>query len=247
MNKSGILVDFPGLAGAKSPQDVVVFFDDFLGASWNTSADAAVWNETLVAQAATGLSILDGTDDAEDEAGGVLCIETEATADDGENLQVNGHAFHFADGYPLYYEARLNIKDVSNMDLFIGLSVTDAEIITGGASDRCGFELSGGTLSYLSENTTAQKTVDTAITETDDQWIRVAFLWDGDNELKFYIDDDDDGEFTHLGTLKADVTAHYVCQDMMLTPTIEAIVGTTATTEIAYVDYVYCAQQRYKA
>jgi len=138
------------------PQDVTVFHDDFIGANWSETADAAIWNETLVAQAATGLTILDGTDDAEDEAGGVLKITTEATVNDGENLQVNGESFHLDGSYPLYFETRINVADVSNLEYFIGIAQTDAEIISGGIQNRVGFEMLAGVLSFVSEETSAK-------------------------------------------------------------------------------------------
>lgn len=247
MLESSIIANFPGIANARMPDDVVIFFDDFLGLDSSASADLATWLSTVVAQAATGLSILDGTDDAEDEAGGVLKMTTEATAADGENMQVNGEAFHLADGYPLIFKARFNIQDVSNSDFFIGLAQTDAEIITGGVANRIGFELAAGTLNFVSEDATAQKTVDTVITETDDQWVRVMFTWDGDDNVAIYIDDDDDGDYKCVDILQASVTADYIPQAIMTTPTIEHISGTTASAESAYVDYIYVAQQRYRA
>jgi len=246
--RCGIPVNFPGFQNAMIPQDVVMFFDDFLSCSWATIAngtdEAMTWKSTVVAQAATGLTILSGTDAAEDEAGGVLSIETEATANDGENLQVHGESFHLDGGYPLYFESRLLVKDVSNLDMFIGISQTDAEIFTGGVSNRVGFELSAGTLSFVSEDATVQKTTACDITEADDDWIRVAFFWDG-LRLIASVDTDDNGTFTHQATHVAATTADYVPQAIFMTPTIEAIVGSTGTAEILYVDYVLCMQQRF--
>ena len=246
--RCGVPVIFPGFHNARIPQDVVYFFDDFLSCSWSVIAngtdEAMKWKSTVVAQAATGLTILSATDGAEDEAGGVLSIETEATADDGENLQVHGESFHLDGGYPLYFECRLLVKDVSNLDFFVGISQTDAEIITGGVANRVGFELSGGTLSFVSEDGSSQKTTDTAIVEADDDWIRVAFFWDG-LKLIASVDTDDNGTYRHVATHVAAVVADYVPQAIMMTPTIEAIVGSTATTEIMYVDYIQVVQQRF--
>lgn len=251
MDRSSILADFPGLVNARIPQDVYVFFDDFLGTCFadDGTAEQSVWLKTEIATQAVGqCTILDGTDDAEDEAGGILKVTTGATADEGDNLQVNGEAFHLADGYPLYFEARVNVADVSNLDFFIGLATTDGEIITGSKTteiNRIGFELEAGVISALSSTTTLEKRVNTNITETDDDWIRIAFLWDGDNKVTFYVDTNDNGEFTLKAVLHPDTTADYVQQAIMFTPTIEAITGTTATAEFMYVDYIYCAQQRY--
>ena len=245
----GIPIDFEGFQNARNPQDVCVFLDDFVGASWSTTADAAIWNETLIAtQASTG-ACLDGTDAAQDEACGALKVTTDASADEGDNFQVNGEMFHLENdtGLPLYFEARINVQDVSNLDCFVGLSVTDAEIITGGVTDRVGFELASGTLSAITEKDSTQETTDTAITETDDQWVRVAFFFDGTDKVIFSVDDDDDGVFSYVCTRDIDTSTDDVPNDMMMTPTIEAITGTTATAESMYVDYVLCMQARYHA
>lgn len=248
MDKASILTNFPGLAAARTPQDVAVFFDDFLGQSWNEgtgTAEAGPWLYTNVGGGAV-LTGAAGTDDAEDEAGGLLSVVTVASADDGANLQVSGTSFHMADDYPLYFETRLNVSDVSNADMFIGLAVADTAIVGDAVTDRVGFELVEGVLSAISENTNVQKTVGTDITETDDDWIRLAFLWDGDDKLTFWVDTDDDGCFDkEVTTLLASTTAHYVVQDMMMTPTIEVITGTTASAATLLVDYVLCAQQRF--
>lgn len=246
MEKNGPLVKFPGFAGGTAV-DVVTFFDDFLGVTWDTQADSTgnVWLATAVAGGAA-VTANDGTDGAEDEAGGVCLITTVGTADDGYNMQVQGHAFHLDGGYPLYFETRLNVGDVSNLDMFIGLSVVDTEIFTGGAANRIGFELSAGTLSVVSEDATAQKTVDCGITEADDDWIRLAMYWDG-LKAHFYVDTDDSGDFNkHVTSLTAATTADYVPQAFMLTPTIEAITGATATAETLKVDYVLCQQERFR-
>ena len=246
--RCGIPVNFPGFHNAMIPQDVVMFFDDFLSCSWATIAngtdEAMTWKSTVIAQAATGLDIIAATDGAEDDAGGVLTITTEATANDGENLQVHGESFHLDGGYPLYFEARIKTDDVSNLDFFVGLAQTDAEIFTGGVDNRVGVELSAGTLSFVSEDATSQKTTACSITEADDDWIRVAFFWDG-LRLIASVDTDDNGTFTHQATHIAATEADYVPQAIMMTPTIEAVLGSTATAEIFYIDYFLVMQQRF--
>jgi len=239
----GIPVDFEGFQNARSPRDVVVFFDDFLGASWSSSADAAKWNYTLITTQATLPTCLDGTDAAEDEAGGILKLGVDNTADEGINMQVNGEQFHLDGGYPLYFEVRVNAASILDIDWFIGLAQTDAEIITGGVTNRVGFESVIGTMSFVSEDADSQKTVGTAITEAADDWIRLAFFWDG-KKLHFSVDINDNGEFEYKGCLVAATTAHYVPQAIMMTPTIEAIVAATGGTYL-YVDYVLCMQQRF--
>ena len=245
MDRSSILANFPGIAAARLPQDVYVFFDDFLGAQFSSTTDAAIWNQTLIATQATTAAILDGTNEAMDEAGGILNLVTDATADEGNNLQVNGEAFGLEAGYPLYFETRINVGDISNVDMFIGLSHTDAEIVTTGLNDGVGFLLEAGVLYAHAAKDSTEKSVDCAITEADDDWIRLAFEYDGADTVRFYVAPSDTNEFTLKTTMLLSTVAHYLPDNEMLTPTIEAITGATATAEKMYVDYVYCAQLRY--
>lgn len=244
MNSSSIMAQFPGFENARIPQDLFVFFDDFLGAAWSATDDAAKWEYTAVTGGGTYV-IGDGTDTYRDEAGGFALITPVASTDDGVNLQCPGKAFHLEDGNALYFEARINNQDISNLDFFIGLSIEDEEIVSTGLADGFGFVMEAGVLSAVSANTTA-KTVGTDITEDDDDWIRLAFFWDGSNELIAYVDTNDDGNFDkEIYRFQADVTADYVSTDKMLTPTIEAITGTSAEADVLWVDYVYVAQTRF--
>jgi hypothetical protein len=243
--KCGIPVMFEGFLNPRTPQDVVVFFDDFLGSSHggDAVADLDIWEQNYITTQATLATILDGTDAAEDEAGGVLVVTVDNTADEGINLQVAGEAFHLDGGYPLYFEARVNASSIVDIDWFIGISQADEEIITGGVSNRVGFESLIGTMSFISEDATNQKTVDTSITEGADDWIRLAFFWDG-LLLHYAVDTNDNGEFEYKGYLTAATTADYVPQAIMMTPTIEAIVAATGGATL-YVDYILVMQQRY--
>ena len=170
-------------------------------------------------------------------------VAVDDTADEGINLQVCGEAFHLDGGYPLYFEARINAASILDIDWFIGLSQADEEIITGGVQNRVGFESVIGTMSFVSEDAGSQKTVDCSITEAADDWIRLAYYWDG-TLLHYAVDTNDNGEFEYKGYLTAATTADYVPQAIMMTPTIEAIVAATGSTHL-YVDYILVMQQRF--
>jgi hypothetical protein len=236
---------FEGFLNPRTPQDVVVFFDDFLGVTvgGDAVADLDIWEQNYITTQSTLAVVLDGTDGSEDEAGGILKVAVDDTADEGLNMQVAGEAFHLDGGYPLYFEARVNAASILDIDWFIGLAQADEEIITGGVSNRVGFESLIGTMSFISEDATNQKTVNTDITEAADDWIRLAFFWDG-LLLHYAVDTNDNGEFEYKGYLTAATTADYVPQAIMMTPTIEAIVAATGSTHL-YVDYILVMQQRF--
>jgi len=240
-------VDFEGFLHARMPQDVTVFFDDFHGISKSASADAAVWFEYLITTQATTTTILDGTDGAEDEAGGVVKLACDGTAEEGLNLQVNGEAFHLADGYPLYFEARVNAASILDCSWFVGLSCADAtmEVCTDDTVDNIGFMSSTGVMAFVAtKDSGTTKSVGCDITEGADDWIRVAFFWDGVDKVHYSVDINDKGEFEYKGYLDADTAAHMVAQDAMMTPVIECVAVATGSTHL-YCDYILVMQQRF--
>jgi len=254
-----------GFANARIPQDVFCFFDDFMGCSWALDADtvsgtsgtgANTWDLTDVStSAATTHAIVDADDLYPSTLGGILRITTTVTVDAGVNLQVAGTHFLIQEdlGLPLYFECRFRTADVSNCDIYIGLADVDTEIITTGADDCVGFLLESGVLYAATAKTSVEKNTDCAITETDGAaasnagWIRAAFYFDGDNTVSFFVDENDDGEFVHVVDRKVATGTDYIPDDEAMTPTIEVITGTTATAEVADIDYVFCMQQRRKA
>lgn len=262
---SSLPVNFEGFLNARVPDDVFVFYDDFMGCSWAIDLESESGTATYTGHrwlytdvgvsAATALSLVDATYTAKSTLGGILRITTTATADGGANLQVNGTPFLIDEdcGLPLVFKTRFRTADVSNADIAIGLSAVDAEIITTGADDFVGFLLESGTLYTHCAESSKEYSVDTGITEadgattTDTGWIRAMFVFDGDNTVSFFVDSDDDGEYDFVNSVNVGTTLHYLPDDVTLTPTIEVITGTTVTAETADIDYVYCAQQRYHA
>ncbi len=263
-NHASLPVNFEGLINARQPQDVFTFFDDFMGCSWALDADSvaitsgtasAIWDYTAVVDDGGGLACADAGFAYKSVLGGVLRITTVGTVDTGHNLQVAGTQFLIDQdiNLPLYFEARFRVEDVSNTDVFIGLSAVDTEIVNAGLVDGTGFLLEEGVLSVHSAESDAEKSTASGVTMADGTaasnagWIRVAFFFDGKDSVSFFIDGNDDGTFDYITTLTVSSTLDYLPDDQALTPTIEMIVGATASAEVMDVDYVYCAQQRYHA
>jgi hypothetical protein len=249
---------------ARNPQDVFVFFDDFLGCTYaldqdDVSLTTTTAGQTWVYHAAAGggatAELVDASYNYLSTLGGVLRVTTIASPDDGGNFQVNGTPFVIdADcGLPLYFEARFRTADVSNTDYCVGLSAVDEEIITSGADDFVGFLLESGVLYTHCAESSKEYSVDSAITEADGAagsnagWVRGKFTFDGNDKVSFFIDDDDDGEFDLVNSVTVSTTLHYLPDDVTLTPTIEVITGTTYSAETFDIDYILCAQQRYHA
>lgn len=245
MNYASILTNFPGIAAARIPQDVHVFFEDFR-APLIGAALATKWLWTACSgQSATGLSAFAGTDNVQALAGGILKMTAEATLADGDNITVHGESFQIKDGYPLYFEVRFQAVVIADSNAWIGLTNSDVDCIEGSVAESVGFEIKAGSI-YITSSHTSEKQTDTGIDLTAAVFVRLAFFFDGVDTIHFYVDIDDDGDFAYVGSKTVSTTAEYVPENVMLTPTLEHVsAGTNSPT--AYADYVLCAQQRYRA
>lgn len=253
MYNSGLLAQFPGFAAARCPQDLITFFDDFIG----YTAGATTVTTWLSTAAGAGSSAVTTTMTAATPAtaGGILTLTPGTTAADTLTLQVEHSCFHISDGYPLFMEARFAIPTPGGTNpeevTFIGLATLDTTPLD--ATDKLGWDYpltttTMSTLNFTSKNTSGTKTIDTLITESDGLWIRARLYWDGENTITCWIDDNDSGDFKLVGQVKQDVTADYVpTAGNALTPTIAIKNGATAGTGTWLVDYIFVAQQRYKA
>ncbi len=263
-NRGSLPVNFEGFINARMPQDVFTFFDDFMGPTASIEPDTDMitdgtspcgpWTYTAVAGGAT-VALVDATNAYYSTLGGILRITTVASIDDGGNFQVAGTQFTFDKdcGLPLYLEARFRTSDISNTDMFVGLSHVDTEICSTGVNDGVGFKMVAGVLYAHSAKNSLERSVDTGITEADGAagsnagWIRVALYFDGKDKVSFWVDGNDDGEFDFVTTLTVETTLDYISDDEPMTPTIEVIAGTTHSAGVFDIDYILVQQQRFHA
>ncbi len=254
-NKAGLLANFPGLVAANMPQDCYVFFDDFLGSSISETAEVSKWLASPISgQSVHGCTILDVSDAASmDECGGWLVMATEATTLDGNCLQVNGAAFIIKPGYPLYLETRFAVADVSHSQIFIGLCIPSTDILANAEDDYIGYQSKLGVASFVSREGDSEKlTTITALSDKTTGTIgnvhRFAMYYDGVDTIYIYQDIADDGTFVLVATRTKSTAAHYVPENVGLSPSIELCNhASTGTIETLYVDYILVAQSRYKA
>lgn len=162
--------------------DVVKYIDDFVRAD----PDAA-WDDWTVTRVEGGAG--ESTIAAGDAGNGTMLLTTDAAENDGLNCQLLGESFKFETGKPLYFGARIQgINDVDQTDLFIGLAITDTDIL-GGVTDRIGFESLDETaaLSFVIEKDNAQTTVSAIGTLVDATAVILEFFWDG-AALEVFVD-----------------------------------------------------------
>lgn len=245
----GIPVDFEGFKHCRRPQDVIVFFDDFLGGDVSATAELSTWLETKIG-AATGVAIFDATSAEQERCGGWVSLTPEGTDNDCVNLTVNGEHFQLDQGYPIYFETRVYDPDISDTEWWVGLTESDTEIISGGiAGDAIGFECSeAGALSAVTVNGGTEEKVATGDTVANGDIWRLAFYYDGVDTIYFYTAEcsasSNTGELVEVDTRdRATVTDDFP-EDTMLTPTIEVTANGAQTNDAVYFDYVYVCQPR---
>jgi hypothetical protein len=157
--------------------NVVKYIDDFTSIPTDdTTGDPTAWTMTVV-EAGTGDTLVSSGN----AGNGTLLITTAGNEDDQANLQLKGESFKFEADKPMYFGARIQgISDVDQTDLFIGLAITDTDIL-GGVAERIGFESLDATaaLSFVLEEATTQTTVAAIGTLADDTAVILEFYWDG--------------------------------------------------------------------
>src|SRR3990167_4401864 len=114
--------------------DVIKSLNDFLPGVHSSGEMDLDWAVTRVETGGgeSTFAIIDG-------AGGIARITTDAFENDGINAQAIGEAFKLASGNVLYFGARAKISEATELDFFLGLAITDTDIL-GGVTDRIGFE-----------------------------------------------------------------------------------------------------------
>jgi len=179
----------------------------------NTTGDPTGWTMTVVEAGAGGDSTVAlGT--------GHLLITTDNADNDGVNLQLKGEAFVPTASKPLYFGVKLQINDVDQTDILVGLCITDTTMLAG-MTDGIYFE---------SVDESALISCVTEVGSTETQTDSVGTLVDGaDIILEFYAEDATSIKFFINGVLVATHTAGITAEP--LTPSIHFLTGeTTANT-----------------
>lgn len=242
----GLPVMFEGLDHADCRQ-IPTFWDDFLDTSISASAEVSRWKATYNDDGDAAL--LDGTDASQEFSGGIVAMGVGGTVSDGSSMLVNGEAWQIADGHELYFEARWTNTD-TDISTFVGLSNFDTTtlddthgVIIAADASFMGFRTTGAVLATHVSNTTANTDNISGITIAALTWNRGAIHFDGIDTIRFYFAQDDD-ELKLVNTLTLSEATDYIPDDIMLTPTLEAVEQTGAGTGFMYVDYVLCQQAR---
>ncbi|RJQ29210.1 hypothetical protein C4571_02130 [Candidatus Parcubacteria bacterium] len=205
--------------------DVVKYCNHFV----NLPVDDTTGNPTEFTTTETGVNtvVISTT------AGGRLLLTTGATENNGISMQLTGEAFKLESNKPLYFGTKLQVNDADQVDLFIGLCITDTDL-AGGMTDGVYFESldESASISCVTEKDSTETQTDSTGTLVDATDKTLEFYWDGSTYIHFYID----------GTLVASSSTN-IPTDEELTLSIELLTG-EGTANTCSIDWVRVIQIR---
>lgn len=163
--------------------DVVKYIDDFVSGPGVDDAFDGAWTATRTA-GGDGDSTLTRVDGI----GGHARITTDNAENDGINAQLIGESFELTSDQVLYFGAfGVTISEAEQSDFFLGLAVTDTDIL-GGVTHRVGFQSVDGStaLRAMVEKSTTETLSTSLATLVDATAINLEFYWDG-STLEFFV------------------------------------------------------------
>lgn len=163
--------------------DAIKYIDDFVS---GPAADAEFDNFWTVTRVEAGGG--ESTMARADVSGGVLRVTTDANENDGINAQLLGESFKLALGTKLYFGIRMKASEATESDVFVGLAVTDTDIL-GGVTDRIGFQkLDGSTDVKAMLEKGSSETLTAALATLDTSYHIYEFYVDELGNVEFFID-----------------------------------------------------------
>lgn len=207
-----------GMLKVPDPTQMHVYFDDF---DVYTAADWTVTETGLATQALT------------DADGGVLLVTNAAADNDASFSQKVGESFLFESGKKLMFKARFKVSDATQSDFVIGLQITDTTPLD--VTDGVFFQKDDGdaNLDFHVEKDNTATSASAVATVSNDTYLTVGFYYDGDTEIKYYVDD------VHKGTS----VVTNLPDDEVLTVSF-GIQNGEAVAKTMSVDYILVAKER---
>lgn len=181
----------PHLPGVNSPSYTPVFrrghAEDFFSFSGSATADAALWHLT-----AAGTPGSNNGDIQDNARGGVVIIETGATATNTNQYQWNGSAFLPADDRKIVFTFIAAIGDIDQSTVAFGLIVeTDTEVLGGSNQNGVYFYTSAadGGIDFHVGTGSAETEVSTGITVADGEFHTYTCVIHKRSRIEVFVDD----------------------------------------------------------
>lgn len=223
----------------------VIYFDDFVeGRSYTPDnqliasaqgkfselANMGDWLVTILDSGAGSNEVIRISDDA---AGGHLTLTNGNADDDYMNLQMNGEAWKLATGKPLIFEIRLKGDDIDLFDWFVGLAITDTDVL-GGVTDRLGFECAdaSGDIDCVTEKDSTETNTDSGKDLADDTFVTLRFETTDTSLVRFFVNGEQVAKH-----------ATNIPDNEAMTPTIQ-IRAAHNSSKTMTVDYILVMQDR---
>lgn len=216
---------FWGTFGDGSPTKYHQYFNDF-----DTYA-AADWSITTVEAGAGSAS-----EAVTDYDGGALLITNDDADNDRDVFFLAGESFKFVAGKKLWFEAKFQVSDATQSDVFMGLSISTATDPVGTApTDGVFFRKDDGdtNLDFVvtkDSTATTSTAIDTLADATD---ITVSFYYNGVDNIAVWTD----------GALVDNVAVTNLPDDEILAAFF-AIQNGEAVAKTMTIDYIHVAKER---
>jgi hypothetical protein len=220
-------------------------FDDFLkvnssqgnavneDAAQATSIDSDLW--TINIGGSSDAAAIDST-----KTGGVVKFTMGSSAGEEINMQALGAGFAVdaASARKVWFEARIQLDDISGGGFFVGIAsnngaeeTTMVDSLEDGLGFICATGASPSIMAIGAKGNTETQT-DTGIDIADATWVTLSYYFDG-TTAHFYVN----------GDLKVSSTSNLPNDGTILFPSVEFnAIGTDQ--DVTYLDYVRCCMER---
>lgn len=144
-----------------------------------------------------------------DAVNGIFALVNHADNDDDSDIAQDAETWLLAVNHPLYFECRVKISDALDADFYIGLIDTAGYFSVGCTNGVFFWKPDGNPDLYLRclDNSVATDTA-CGIDLEDDDWVRLAFHWDGKDTLRWFVFEDGDAPQACVAT--GSLTAGFV-------------------------------------
>lgn len=223
----------------------IVFFDHFLDGYGTDATPTLAGKYSETANLGDWLLVSDtftshGNDPtpADDADGGWVQMAPDDDAGDHVSIQKNGEAWKVEKGRKLYYETRIKMSVVTSA-FWVGLSVNTTDPHASAPTDCIAFRTTGTAadvdIDYLVRVGNAGSAVDTGADLTADTFVILAFEYDGNETISFFVN----------GVFKVKATGTAIPYGTYLSPVfcVERVLAADATTHTLTIDYVYVSNQ----
>lgn len=211
--------------GQLSPMQFHTFFTDF------DIYNASDWTLTTVELGAGS-----ATEALTSGDGGLLLVTNDAADNDADFFQSNIDSFLMASGKKAFFAMRFKVSDATQSDFVMGLQITDTTPLD--ATDGIYFQKDDGDTQldvYVRKDATTGSTSQTNIhTVVTDTFLTVAWAYDGNDEVIFYVD----------GAVKARLVATSTFLPDAVLRVSFGLQNGEAVAKTMTIDYVFAAKER---